>query len=335
MPGDALSSLSRLAPRIEYRTLAPGAALPDDVLFAVEFGTGTTPLAARCARVRLEPLAGNGLSEVWHANGVVTSGFDGEVRFAADDHHLAGAMEVEEDAHGGIGAATAYAYRTITAFQAKSPYSHLLRVWNYLDAINDGDGDAERYRQFCVGRQAGMGPPHNHLFPAATAIGRRDGLRTLQVYWLAGRVPGMAIENPRQTAAYHYPRQYGPARPSFSRAMQAAPGLLLISGTASIVGHASRHEGDVQLQLAEIFSNFDSLLKRAHTLDPALPPRVGRGTMIKGYLRDRDALPLVERELRARLPFGTPFVVLCGDICRSDLLLELDCTHSSDPVEPS
>jgi chorismate lyase/3-hydroxybenzoate synthase len=327
--GNAVSQLNPFAPRIEYRRLEPGAALPADVLLAVEFGLAGTLPGARGARVGLEPLCGAGLVELWRANGVVNSGADGEIRFAADDHHLAGVIEIDERAHGSLRAATARAYELVTAFQARSPYAHMLRVWNYLDAINEGEGDAERYRQFCVGRIEGVGGSRKDRFPAATAIGRRDGVRVLQVYWLGGRVPGIPIENPRQLAAYHYPRQYGPAKPTFSRAMQVAPGLLMISGTASIVGHASRHEGDAQRQLAEIFSNLDSLLLRAHAHDPALPPRFGRGTLIKAYLREREALPFVERELRARLPADVPFVVLSGDICRSDLLVELDCLHSA------
>ena len=329
MSNNPVSKLNPFAPRIEYRRLEAGAPLPADVLFAVEFGLAQTPTALRCARVRLEPLSGAGVTEVWHANGAVTSGFDGEIRFAADDHHLAGALEIDERAHGGLRAATAYAYRLLTAFQARSSYGHLLRIWNYLDAINEGEGDAERYREFCVGRIDGQGESRTNDFPAATAIGRRDGVRVLQVYWLAGRVPGISIENPRQVAAYHYPRQYGPAKPTFSRAMQVAPGLLMISGTASIVGHASRHEGDAERQLGEIFSNLDSLLLRAHSHDPTLPPRFGRGTLIKAYLREREALPFVERELRARLPPDAPFLVLSGDVCRSDLLVELDCLHSA------
>jgi chorismate lyase/3-hydroxybenzoate synthase len=130
-------------------------------------------------------------------------------------------------------------------------------------------------------------------------------------------------------AAYNYPRQYGPSTPTFSRAMLVAPGLLMISGTASIVGHASRHAGSTQAQLAEIFSNLDSLLMRAHSHDPSLPARFGRGTLIKAYLRDRNDADFVERELRARLPADTPFVVLVGDVCRADLLLELDCLHAA------
>jgi chorismate lyase/3-hydroxybenzoate synthase len=327
--GGALS-LSSVAPRIAYLPLEPGRPLPANVLFAVEFGRRDAPVPARCARVSLEPLAGQGLTEVWYANGPVSPGFDGQIRFAADDHHLAAAMEVDEREHGGLAAAAAHAYSLIAKFQAGSRYPHLLRIWNYLDGINQGEGDDERYRVFCAGRTAGLQALRQERFPAATAIGRRDGSSLLQVYWLAGREPGIALENPRQLAAYHYPRQYGPTPPAFSRAMLVAPGLMMISGTASIVGHASQHAGSVQRQMSEIFRNLDSLLSRARAHAPALPQRFGGNTLIKAYLREAADLPFVEQSLRERLPPGTPLLVLAGDVCRADLLVELDCLHAAD-----
>jgi chorismate lyase/3-hydroxybenzoate synthase len=150
------------------------------------------------------------------------------------------------------------------------------------------------------------------------------------VYWLAGREPGIALENPRQVATYRYPGQYGPKPPVFSGAMLVAPDLLMISGTASIVGHASQHTGNVRRQIDEIIRNLDSLLTRARAHAPALPARFGTKTLFKAYLRDRADLELVERELRARLPAGTPYLVLSGDVCRSDLLLEFDCLHATE-----
>jgi chorismate lyase/3-hydroxybenzoate synthase len=329
MSDTAVASLGAVAPRIRYLPLEPGKPLPADILFAVEFGPRAGPVPPRCARVHLEPLAGAGLMEAWYANGAVYSGFDGEIRYARDDHHLAGAIEVDERDHGGLHDAAAHAYAAIARFQRTSGHPHLLRMWNYFDAINEGAGDEERYRVFCTGRTAGLQSLGLARFPAATVIGGRQDSRRLQVYWLAGRRPGVALENPRQTASIHYPREYGLTPPTFSRAMLVTPGLLMVSGTASIVGHATRHAGDVRRQLAEIFSNLDSLLSRARAHAPALPPLRGGHTLIKAYLRDRSDLPVVEQALRERLPPGTPFLVLAGDVCRGDLLVELDCLHST------
>ena len=101
-------------------------------------------------------LSGADLMEVWYAHGAVVSGVDGAIRHAADEHFLSAVIEVDEREHGGIMAATAFAYRSIARFQANSGFPHLLRTWNYFDAINRGEGDSERYREFCSGRVAGF-----------------------------------------------------------------------------------------------------------------------------------------------------------------------------------
>jgi chorismate lyase/3-hydroxybenzoate synthase len=323
-----IAGLSRFSPRIRYQRFAPGEALPGDVLFAVGFGA-SAPQGPRRVRVPLEPLLGAGLTETWSANGDVIAGESGAIRFSHDGHLLAGVIEVPERDHGGIVEATAFAYRSIATFLPASDFSHLLRTWNHLDAINLGDGDTERYRGFCSGRVIGLEGLRQAHHPAATVIGRRDGERVLQVYWLAGREPGVAMENPRQVSAYLYPREYGETAPTFSRAMLVSPELVLVSGTASIVGHESRHSADTNGQVREILANLDSLLHRAHAQAPSLPRQFGRHTMLKAYLKRREDLAQVEDALRAVLPPQAPLLVLQGDVCRSELLVEFDCTHAA------
>lgn len=316
-------------PRIEYRQFDARAPLPKDVLCAVAFGSA--PIQhddPRCVRVRLEPLHGAGIMEVWHASGPVTYGFDGALRYAADPDHLLGAIEVDEREHGGIAGATEFAYAALSRFVASSRHPHLLRIWNYLDRINLGSGDDERYKLFCVGRAEGLrSAGWNETYPAATCIGRRDGNPILQVYCLAGRTRGVPLENPRQTSAYRYPRQYGPVAPTFSRAMLASDRLIMISGTASIVGHASRHPGDVRAQLQETLNNISNLLQRAAGAARGITPRLGAESLLKIYLRDPSLAGDVEALLKERLPSQTQFLILHADICRAELLLEVDCLH--------
>jgi chorismate lyase / 3-hydroxybenzoate synthase len=202
-----------------------------------------------------------------------------------------------------------------------------MRMWNYLGGINRGEGDAERYKQFCLGRAAGLGAYPSSRYPAATAIGRRDDSPRLQVYWLASRSPGLPLENPRQVSAYRYPRQYGPAAPSFSRAMLLAQPLLMISGTASILGHASRHPGSLADQIDETLTNLESVLERACAAQPALPRRWGASTLFKVYLRDAASAAAATDHLSRRLPRGAQYLVLAADICRAELLVEIDCAH--------
>jgi chorismate lyase/3-hydroxybenzoate synthase len=318
-----------------------------DVLAVLGFGRAA-PAAhddPRYLRVALEPLQALAPFEVWRAKAPVVAGLDGRVRFAHDGSLLFGAIEIDEaeisDSEIGegrfesaIAAVASTGYTELGAFLAGSGYPHPLRIWNYLAAITEGDGDAERYRQFCVGRARGM--PFQACYPAATAIGMPASTegngRKLQIYFLAAKSPGTALENPRQLAAYRYPRQYGPQPPSFARAMllpaDASSGAsLLISGTASVRGHASVHADDVIAQLDETLLNLRTVLDAARELQPALPPMFGERSLLKAYLRDPSHASRVEAELRSQLPADTSLLMLHAEICRAELLIEIDGFH--------
>jgi chorismate lyase/3-hydroxybenzoate synthase len=306
----------------------------DDVLAVIGFGD-TAPESAdpRVLRVGLQPFGAAPL-EVWRSRGPVVHGREGDVAWAEDGALQFGVVEIDEPRNGrggeDIAAAAEQAYRTMLAFTARRGYGRLLRIWNYLDAITLGEGDAERYRHFCMGRAAGLGAFEPGSLPAATAIGRVDGERRLQVYWLAGKLPGMPLENPRQLSAYRYPRRYGPQPPSFARAMLPPAGArmpLLLSGTAAIVGHESRHADSVDTQLDETFANFDSLIAAARVHRPGLPAQFGPGSRLKVYVRDADELPHVADLLDRRLPPGLPRVLLQAQVCRRELRVEIDGVH--------
>jgi chorismate lyase/3-hydroxybenzoate synthase len=162
-------------------------------------------------------------------------------------------------------------------------------------------------------------------YPAARAIGVRDGRRVLQVCALATRAPGVAVENPRQVSAWRYPRQYGPVAPGFVRAMRApsTSAQLYISGTAAVVGHASHHTGDVAAQVEETLNNLDSLCVAAGSAGSL----GGARDVLRAYVRHASDAALVRERLIARLGAQTPLLVLLGDICRSELLVEIDGVH--------
>lgn len=306
-----------------------------DVLAVLGFAAGPTPPASpdpRYFQVGLAPLSGP-VIEVWRGTGPVTHGRDDDgVQWASDGELLFGAVQIAEDPAGGIVPASQQIYRQLDAHLARHGYPHLLRVWNYLDAIVDGDGDQERYRQFCIGRANGIGAIDTRILPAATAIGRVDGVRTVQVYWLAARQPGRPLENPRQVSAYRYPRQYGPQPPSFARAMLPAAGQrlpLLLSGTASVVGHATLHAQCTTAQLQETFANFQALISTAQAQQPDLPAAFGAHSPLKVYLRDPAELAQVQQALATHLDAAVPRLILHAQVCRPDLRVEIDGAYGT------
>lgn len=226
---------------------------------------------------------------------------------------------VEEDAQ--------VVYTELMAALRAEGYPHLVRVWNYLPRINAEEAGHERYRSFCVGRAAALEAVRaldDARLPAASALGSCGG--GLQVYAIAAREPGIQIENPRQVSAFRYPQRYGPRSPSFSRATlkRWREGVhLYISGTASIVGHASLHE-TLESQLGETLANIEAVVGEAHRVEGLKVRTPNELSLIKVYLRNPADAVATEAWLRERLGNRLPMVLLQGDVCRSELLVEIE-----------
>lgn len=238
-------------------------------------------------------------------------------------------------------------------------HDHMLRIWNYLPGINQGAADAEHYRQFSLGRYQAYLEQYSQdgcseddfvsQLPAASAIGIHEP--RLQIIMLASAQPGLPFENSRQVSAYHYPREYGPKSPSFARALlqtapsadaPAEPPLVFVSGTASVVGHASYHDGDLHAQIDETLNNIKHLLTQ-----PSLHEQVKTSTneqwlqqhlathdwrqpeALKVFCRHPQDVPAIHQKLQQALTPKQPIHYCHGDICRQELLLEIEAVYSA------
>jgi chorismate lyase/3-hydroxybenzoate synthase len=103
---------------------------------------------------------------------------------------------------------------------------------------------------------------------------------------------------------------------------------LLLSGTASVVGHESRHHDSLAAQVAETFANFEALIGAARARRPDLPRRFGPGSRLKVYVRDAQALAEVAALLDAHLDPSVPRVLLHATVCRRELQVEIDGVHA-------
>lgn len=316
-----IDPLPRRAPRVSYRMADAGALLAEPGTLALfGFAEAASPDDdPRYLSVALASFDTPAPLELWQVDAPVDHGRDEALRWSAGGGWLFAAIELDEREHGGPAATAQLAYERLHRFVATRSEQHVQRVWNYLGAINQGEGDAERYKHFCDGRAAGMGDFFAEGFPAATAIGHHGDEHRLQIYLLACDQPGQRVENPRQVSAWRYPRQYGRTPPSFARAMSLpARDVLAISGTAAVVGHASAHQDDLDAQLAETLTNLEALLASA-----GMAAGFDTHSPLKAYVRHRADAPRVREFLHTRLP-GVPVLMLHGDICRNELLVEID-----------
>jgi len=277
------------------------------------------------------------VAETWRAGSTLAAGSSEGIAWRRAGDLLYGVLDLDEAGFAGdaarppLQAASTEAYRRIFRLLDAQGLPHLWRVWNYLADINAVTHGLERYRQFNIGRQDAFLASHRGAtgnVPAACTIGLAGG--PLSIAFLAGATPALAVENPRQVSAYLYPADYGPRSPTFSRAALALlPGqeVLFVSGTASIVGHRTVHAGDAAAQCRETVANIAAVVAAANRVRRS-PPFVPGDLAFRVYLRHAADFPAIRATLAQLLGAAADIVYVQADICRADLLLEIEAYAS-------
>lgn len=266
------------------------------------------------------------------------SGRQGQISYRLNDELLFGVVNLDEPTESAkympsLQLATEIAYQQIFALIDSLGYANVYRFWNYMADINGKSGDEnaglERYRQFNIGRKnvfVKAGREQGQQLPAACALGLQAG--PLSIAFLAGKIPALAIENPRQLRAYHYPEQYGPLTPSFSRAslVQIAQQLcLFISGTASIVGHETLHAEDIIGQTNETLVNLEAVVSEANRIQGG-PVFNLSNACFRVYVRHAANLESIRETLQNYFNNEVKAIYVQADICREELLVEIEAT---------
>jgi enamine deaminase RidA (YjgF/YER057c/UK114 family) len=314
----------------------PCAADTAGALGAVTFGTPGQDAALKCLSVHvpLDALGPARAPDLWRGIGAARVERIDDVAVATDGERLFGCIEVDEVSAGGPRAAAHRTYASIFAALGRSNCIHPLRFWNYVPRINEPLDGLERYRHFNIGRQQAFLAARRAAFagaPAACALGTTAD--KLVVYFVAAAQPPTPLENPRQVSAYNYPAEYGPRTPTFSRATLTTDRdpALFISGTASIVGHRSEHPGDPSAQTRETFENLRALIGEANARCARPAFSLDRLTYTV-YVRHPADLAAVRaqftREVGASSQAARDAVFLRADICRAELLVEIEATSS-------
>lgn len=314
----------------------------NSLLGAIYFSAGEledslpADLEIPCLRVPMRRLdTAKSVCEAWRVSGKITQGRFGDIQYRHDNGLLFGVIVLPETSLQNDAGKTPLQQATESAYcqmfelldQANFPY--LIRIWNYIAQINAPSFGLERYQQFNLGRQDAFiahGRDVAGSAPAACALGYVEG--PLTIAFLAGSFAPLNIENPRQISACQYPPQYGPRSPVFSRASLVKLNrteMLFISGTASIVGHATLHPTDVVAQTRETMANIEAVLIEAnrHAAQPGFDLA---GLSYKVYVRDPADLALIRAELARSVGSQLKAVYLRADVCRQELLIEIEAT---------
>jgi len=227
-------------------------------------------------------------------------------------------------------------------------FDQVVRTWLYVNQITKGEDGRQRYQELNRARtdfyqdirfgdksRAPWVP--GTIYPASTGIGTNGAHMAMACLALDSERPDvflMPLENPQQTPAYDYQARYSPRSPKFSRAMAVVQGHFvstLVSGTASIVNAQTRHPGDVVRQTEQTIENIERLIAPENFARHGLS---GAGATLRDVAKLRVYVKRLEdyercREVCERRLPRVPAIYLQADVCRPDLLMEIEAVTFS------
>ena len=227
-------------------------------------------------------------------------------------------------------------------------FEQVVRTWIYVNQITDGPDGRQRYQELnrarteffqnlrLCAKNRTPGAPET-IYPASTGIGTRGtgiAMCCMALDSQRADVFLMPLENPQQTAAYDYQALYSPQSPKFSRAMAVVQGhfvTTLVSGTASIVDALTCHPGDIVRQTEQTIDNIERLIAPENFAHHGMP---GAGATLRDIAKLRMYVKHQEdyekcREVCERLLPRVPAIYLHADVCRPDLLVEIEAVAFS------
>lgn len=311
----------------------------DNLLGIVEFNNGKNIFNNKINKeipylsVRLPCFLTEPYLEVWQSESPVSYGITGNLCFATDGENLFGTVSFPEN-NCNLTELSKNIYDKIFNAIFELGYPYLYRIWNYIPHINNDDNTGlDHYKAFCCGRAASFND-NNYLnkskrFPASTGIGSLSG--NTSVCFLASSFPDcINLENSMQTPAYEYPTQSNSKPPSFARATYYKRDNgrfnIFVSGTASIIGHKSIHIDAPEKQCITTLKNIETLISannlKKYNID-------GDFTLkdldcIKVYVRNESDFGMIKDICEQNFSQDASIVYLQADICRSELLVEIE-----------
>jgi chorismate lyase/3-hydroxybenzoate synthase len=204
-----------------------------------------------------------------------------------------------------------------------------IRIWNYIPGIVESmEPGLDRYMAFNRGRYRayadwwGIEQGLECAVPTASAVGITGP--DLVIDCLASAAGGSPVDNPRQTASWRYSRRYGPLPPCFARGTVCVLDgrrMLLVGGTASIVGEESRHAGDVLAQAEEALANIEAVVARTAD-EPRAPLQLLTDARI--YVVNGADAEMIEGLILARGARTLRVETVLARVCRQELLVEIE-----------
>lgn len=289
---------------------------------------------AGCAAVELTvapPVSGAPAAILeWRVTGAGVDGRPGRVDQPGVSWRFAAVERRHEPAGDAFRAAMTTAGAAVDADLAAT----LVRTWIYVGDITGRAGPTENYQAVNHARRVVFDElAIDRPYPASTGIGTARDLLSLGLLTCRDRGAGLrpiALENPRQTSAFAYPPSASEVPPLFSRAVALCArreALVLISGTASILESESVHLESAARQTEQTLANIGELLEPVHVTGRGFPASAGGLEALRAcvvYVKRAADVAAVRAVCDRHLPPGVPTVLVLADVCRPELLVEIE-----------
>jgi enamine deaminase RidA (YjgF/YER057c/UK114 family) len=216
--------------------------------------------------------------------------------------------------------------------------SDITRQWNYIEGILSSKESHQNYQVFNDSRtQFYQDHFRERGYPAATGIGMKAG--GILIEYLAiksNNVKNVPIDNPLQIPAHKYhqdclkglPAGNRKTTPKFERGRYVSihgEEIVFVSGTAAITGEKTTNPSNAEQQTRLTIDNIDRLISKENLENCKIIPGMLDYNYLRIYVKNKqDFIPV--RDI-CRSKYGNlPIVWLQADICRDDLMVEIEGT---------
>lgn len=231
-------------------------------------------------------------------------------------------------------------FDTIAAVFEKEGFEvcDIVRQWNYLERIVDFENEYQHYQAFNDARTAFYATGKwNEGYPAATGIGMQSGGVIVDIDAIRYSKDALSIvpiDNQLQIAAHEYSKRLliseveNKTTPKFERAKAVDfaddGGVIYISGTAAIRGEESLHNATLKEQLVTTVENIEYLIGDENLNHAGMSQVCARTyKLLRVYLK-HDKFVNEAKELLQRMFPSLPMSFLLADVCRDELLIEIE-----------
>jgi enamine deaminase RidA (YjgF/YER057c/UK114 family) len=216
-------------------------------------------------------------------------------------------------------------------------FNNIVRQWNYIGEITEISDEGENYHIFNKVRSRQYGKYRRVPgFPAATGIGMKFGGISLDcIAVITGDSHKvLPVNNPDQVRPYEYGQVVlkGVQVPQFERAVLFAgekDTTLFVSGTASILGQDTIGSDDIEKQTVITIENIMKLVEASHHHNIKGAPCCDLSNLIllRVYVKRQSDFEIVKKICDSYF-FGAPVVYIEADVCRENLLVEIEAEFS-------